>query len=109
MATDEIPSTTIGTGRVDGSRHTGESRAANARELVLVTAPPTAAVAIDAAIGSDRTDLPGGAAIVQGPLPFVGLVLSLGLLWHFTARRSADWPTSASSAPTAGHEPSSSR
>ncbi|MCP5035009.1 MAG: hypothetical protein GY939_24655 [Actinomycetia bacterium] len=43
------------------ARATGndEPKAAIVRELVLVTLPLTAAIVIDAAKGSDRTDLPG--------------------------------------------------
>ncbi len=92
MATEKIQSTTIGSpGASDAPEVEREGRAAVARELVLVTLPLTTAIVLDAATESDRTDLPGGVAIVQGPLPFVGLVLSLALLWYFTVRRDAGW------------------
>lgn len=68
-----------------------ESSADIARELIIVMAPLLAAVFLSDVLGSDRTDLPGGVSIIQGPLPFFGLVATLGLLWHFSTRRGATW------------------
>ena len=56
-----------------------ESGAAIGRELLVVLAPLLVALVISDLMGSDRIDLPGDVAVAQGPLPFVGLVASLGL------------------------------
>ena len=68
-----------------------EARASILWELAAVMMPLIAALVVNDLIGSDRTDLPGEVAVVQGPLPFLGLVVSLGLLWYFSVRRGATW------------------
>lgn len=93
MATGENPESTLDAALAEESqaKDRGESLAEILLELVLVIVPLTAAVVVSELIESDRTNLPGGVAVVQGPWPFLGLVLSLGFLWHFTRRRGAGW------------------
>ena len=52
-----------------------ESRSRIIAEIVLVIAPLLAAMVANDLIDSERTDLPGGTAIVQGPLPLLGLAV----------------------------------
>lgn len=93
MATEQTPGMSPGSrplGEV-GSLGRTESRVVIGREVLLVLAPLLVALVISDLMGSDRTDLPGGVAVAQGPLPFVGLVGSLWLLWQFSVRRGATW------------------
>ena len=93
MTTDQTPSMSPGSHPVGHAQavDSSESRAAIGREVLLVLAPLLVALVISDLMGSDRTDLPGGVAVAQGPLPFVGLVASLWLLWQFSVRRGATW------------------
>ncbi|MGI9624628.1 MAG: CPBP family intramembrane glutamic endopeptidase [Acidimicrobiales bacterium] len=92
MAQNEASRGTMESRPIDSRpTRTAESASSIAYELTIVMMPLLAAVFVSDLLESDRTDLPGGVSVIQGPLPFVGLVMTLGLLWHFSTRRGATW------------------
>lgn len=91
MAKEETSGRELGSFAVDRGVDTNESASAIGGELLLVMVPLVVSTVASELIDSDRTDLVGGVAIAQGPLPFIGMLASLGLLRFFTVRRGAGW------------------
>ena len=69
-------------------------------EIVVVFLPTYLGLVINNKIGSTHIPLWGDVVILGGPLGYLGLVLSLILLWFFSRQRKAKWDSYGVKRPT---------
>ena len=84
-----MPNATPRQGHLGGLLRT--NRLAIAGEIVVVFLPLYVCVTINDRLGSDRVPLGGGLALKGGGLTYLGLALSLALLWIASKLRGAGW------------------
>jgi hypothetical protein len=61
-------------------------------EILLVFLPFILGIVTNNQIANDRIPLGGGLFILGGSITYLGLLISLGLLWVVTRLRGASWP-----------------
>jgi len=62
-----------------------------ATELLVVFTPLYLALLLNERVGGDHTDLVGGTALIIGPLPIAGGVVTFALFWLAMRRRGETW------------------